>query len=258
MALTEIHFKSETLNLTLGMNLILPEHPQAWDSPPAVLYLLHGLSGNHTSWIRKTSIERYAKDYPLVIVMPEVHNSFYCDMAHGSNYWKFIAEEVPSLVKKWFHISNDWKKTFVAGLSMGGYGAMKLALSYPQNYAAAASLSGALDIANHANDDFAQSQLRTFEAIFGEMNTLPNSENDLIQKFQSFGKIPETKFYTCVGTEDYLYQDTLTFNQHAKAKGFDLTSEEAPGAHEWSFWDTYIQRVLEWLPIQPLESEPTQ
>ena len=124
MALLETRFDSEVLALSLGMNIILPEHPTAWDEPPAVLYLLHGLTDDHTIWSRRTSIERYASDYPLVIVMPDVYKSFYCDMAHGSDYWKFVSEELPMFINRWFNVSSDPAKTFVAGLSMGGYGAM--------------------------------------------------------------------------------------------------------------------------------------
>ncbi|MCF7849336.1 MAG: hypothetical protein K9M45_10825, partial [Kiritimatiellales bacterium] len=141
MALLECRFFSKTLGLSTAMNVILPQKSEAYTEPPALLYLLHGWSDDHSTWARRTSIERYASDYPLAIVMPSVHKSFYCDMAHGSNYWKFISEEVPALVKTWFNVSNDWKTTYVAGLSMGGYGAFKLALGCPGNFAAAASLS---------------------------------------------------------------------------------------------------------------------
>ena len=154
MALFETRFDSQTLELSLGMNIILPEHPDAWKTPPAVLYLLHGLSDDHTIWSRRTAIERHAQNYPLVIVMPDVHKSFYCNMAHGSDYWSFIADELPELVQRWFNVAADPARTFVAGLSMGGYGAMKLALGRPQNFSAAASLSGALNIAAHIHDEF--------------------------------------------------------------------------------------------------------
>ena len=115
MALLETRFDSQVLDLSLGMNVILPERSDAWKEPPAVLYLLHGLSDDHTIWSRRTSIERYAADYPLVVVMPDVYKSFYRNMVHGSNYWRFVSEELPMLVNRWFNVSNDVKKTFVAG-----------------------------------------------------------------------------------------------------------------------------------------------
>ncbi len=255
MALLETRFDSQTLDLSLGMNIILPEHPDAWNEPPAVLYLLHGLSDDHTIWSRRTSIERYAADYPLAVVMPDVHKSFYCDMTHGSNYWKFVSEELPMLVERWFNVSRDPAKTFVAGLSMGGYGAIKLALECPGRFAAAASLSGALDIAAHIDDEFDESRTRTFEAIFGDLQNVPGSANNLIAQLRTTRKTPATDFYVCCGTDDYLYQDSVAFRDAANAAGLRLTYEESDGDHDWGYWDTHIQRILGWLPIEKLEWE---
>ena len=255
MALLETQFDSDVLALSLGMNILLPEHPDAWNEPPAVLYLLHGLTDDHTIWTRRTSIERYASNYPLVVVMPNVHNSFYCDMAHGLDYWTFISEELPSFIKRWFNVSHDPKKTFVAGLSMGGFGAMKLALGCPGQYAAAASIAGALDLAAHTDDEWDETRDRIFKAIFGNVQTIPGSENDLIHRLDKLDTVPGTKFYACVGTNDYLYQDSLHFRDKAMETGLDLTFEEAPGEHDWDFADTYIQHVLEWLPVKKLEWE---
>lgn len=257
MALIETRFDSEVLDLSLGMNLILPEHPDAWSTPPAVLYLLHGLTDDHTIWCRRTSIERYAKDYNLVVVMPDAYKSFYRNMAHGSDYWTFCAQELPALIQRWFNVSKNPAHTFVAGLSMGGYGAMKLALDRPGQYAAAASLSGALNLAAHIEDEFYEHRLRTFEAVFGDIRTLPGSEHDLVAQLSKLEKPPKTDFYLCVGTEDYLYEDSVAFRDAALHAGLNLTYQESKGEHEWSFWDTTIQHVLEWLPIDRLpEIEP--
>lgn len=252
MALLHAFFDSHVLELSLGASIILPEHPDAWREPPAVLYLLHGLSDDHTIWSRRTSIERYARDYNLAVVMPDAYKSFYCNMAHGSDYWAFLADELPLLVRRWFNISGEPEKTFVAGLSMGGYGAIKLALGRPGRYAAAASLSGALDLAAHIGDDWNESRRRAFDAVFGDLRTLPGSANDLIAQLRSLERAPETEFYVCCGTEDYLHQDSVAFRDAATAAGLRLTYEESAGTHEWGFWDLHIQRVLEWLPIEKL------
>jgi len=254
MALLDIRFRSETLDLSLGMNVIFPKHPEAWKEPPAMLYLLHGLSDDHTIWSRRTSIERYAQDYNLTIVMPDAYKSFYCDMMHGSGYWNFFTEELPSLVHRWFNVSREREKTFVAGLSMGGYGAMMLALAHPDRYAAAASLSGALDIAAHMHDEWGDSKLGTFEAIFGNLEKVRSSTNDLVAQLRKLAHVPETDFYVCVGTEDFLYQDSVAFCEAASEVGLHLVYEESAGEHEWGFWDTHIQRVLEWLPLEKLEN----
>lgn len=253
MALLETRFDSQVLDLSLGANIILPEHPEAWKEPPAVLYLLHGLSDDHTIWNRRTSIERYANRYNLVIVMPDAYKSFYCNMAHGSDYLGFLADELPMLIQRWLKVAADPQHTFIAGLSMGGYGAIKLALERPGQYGAAASLSGALDLAAHIGDDFNETRARTFEAIFGDLAELSGSQNDLIAQVRKLKTAPDTDFYACCGTEDYLYEDSITFRDTAREKGLRLTYEESAGEHKWGFWDVYIQRVLEWLPTEKLE-----
>ena len=253
MALLETRFYARAIDLPLGANIILPEHTEAWRAPPAVLYLLHGLSGDHTSWCRGSSIERYARAYNLAVVMPEANKSFYCDMAHGSNYWTLFAEELPLLVNRWFKVSADPAQTFVAGASMGGYGAVKLALAQPDRFAAAASLSGALDIAAHIHVEWDESRRRTFGAVFDSLDKVPRSAHDLIHQVRALDRVPDTEFYVCCGTEDYLYPDSTSFRDAALEKGLRLTYEESTGAHDWTYWDHWIQRVLEWLPIEKLE-----
>ena len=252
MALLQTHFYAHSIDLSVGMNLIMPEHSEAWQEPPAVLYLLHGLSGDHTSWCRNSSIERYARDYNLAIIMPDANKSFYCDMLHGSNYWKLFSKELPMLVNRWFNLSTDWKKTFVAGVSMGGYGAVKLALGCPGCFSHAASLSGALDIASHINDNWNEARHHAFEATFGSLKKVPNSGNDLIHQVQTLETVPETKFYVACGTEDYLYKDSVSFRDIAAEKGLYLNYEESSGTHDWTYWDPQIQHLLNWLPIDKL------
>ncbi len=131
------------------------------DAPPPVLYLLHGLSDDDTIWLRRTSIERYVAEFGLAVVMPQVHRSFYLDGEYTGAYWTFVAEELPALVAGFFRVSQAREDTFVAGLSMGGYGAMLHALRQPGRFAAAASLSGALDVGAWAEGGDPHGLLRT-------------------------------------------------------------------------------------------------
>ncbi len=132
------------------------------------LYLLHGLSDDDSIWLRRTSIERYVADLGIAVVMPQVHRSFYTDMAEGGRYWTFISEELPTLARSFFPLSHQREDNFVAGLSMGGYGAFKLALRKPEQYAAAASLSGALDMVAHLNNTGGSAlQQAEMKRIFG-------------------------------------------------------------------------------------------
>src|SRR4051794_16892096 len=137
------------------------------EGPPPVLYLLHGLSDDDTIWLRRTSIERYAAPLGLAVVMPQVHRSFYTDQAYGGRYWTFLSGELPELGGSLFRLSDRPGDTFVAGLSMGGYGALKWALRQPQRFAAAASLSGAVEVTRLLTGRVRPEDPRLFERVFG-------------------------------------------------------------------------------------------
>lgn len=259
MALAHCQFFSETLGLSMAMNVILPQpagtrqigisSPGGRPAYPA-LYLLHGLSDDHSIWCRRTSIERHAAAYDLVIVMPEVHRSYYADIPCGGNYWTFISEELPAIAERFFPISPRREDRFAAGLSMGGYGAFKLALRRPDRFSAAASLSGALDIANLAAERSSQGN-NELSQIFGRPETIPGSDNDLFAlalRTRTAGQ-PLPRLLQWCGTEDFLFQDNRKFRDHIAPLGFDYQYHEGPGGHEWSCWDREIQRVLQWLPI---------
>jgi putative tributyrin esterase len=145
MALIRCDFWSEALEMSTSMTVILPDGDAT--DPPPVLYLLHGLTDDHTAWTRFSSVERYAEDLGLAVVMPSVDRSFYANEAYGMRFWDLLSAELPERVGRFFRVSARREDTFVAGLSMGGYGAVKWALREPERFAAAATLSGALDLA---------------------------------------------------------------------------------------------------------------
>jgi S-formylglutathione hydrolase FrmB len=262
MALFHCDFFSEVLGLSTSMDVVLPQPTTGQIGMASAggkrkhptLYLLHGLSDDHTIWQRRTSIERYVAPLGLAVVMPAVERSFYADTAFGHRYWTFASEELPALARSFFPLSEARDDNFVAGLSMGGYGALKLALRRPDRFAAAASLSGALDMAGQARA--AEKEWRTeLQNVFGDLNALAGSDNDLMHLAEKVARSPALKpaLYQWCGTEDFLYQDNLRFRDHARRLGLPLTYEEGPGTHEWSFWDRQIQRVLEWLPLKGQE-----
>jgi putative tributyrin esterase len=256
MILNEVNFFSETLGLHSSMYVLLPQRTlEEMKNKRApryrTLYLLHGHSDDHTAWQRWTSIERYAEGLNLAVVMPAVHLSFYNDMAYGGKYWQFISEEVPTLVRDLFSLSAKREDNFVAGLSMGGYGAFKMALTHPDRFAAAASLSGALDIRavvsprSERNNKAWLTEMRT---VFGDLDKVPGSKQDLmaLMKKVARGSV-RPRLYQYCGTEDFLYTDNVNFRAVVSKLPIDLTYEEGPGEHNWAYWDKMIQRVLAWM-----------
>lgn len=258
MALVRCNFHSEVLQLAVSMEVVLPQAPCLRGRRLPVLYLLHGMSDDHSIWQRRTSIERYAEARGLAVVMPAVDRSFYTDMARGPRYWTYISEELPRVARAFFPLSDRRRDTFVAGLSMGGFGAFKLALNLPERFAAAASLSGALDLVDlAAKRDPDSEREREMSAIFGSREALPGSVNDLVHlagKVAKGRQIP--RFYQCCGTEDFLYANNQRFRRRAARAGLRITYEEGPGEHEWGYWDRQIQRVLAWLPLHRKPAAP--
>jgi putative tributyrin esterase len=259
MILNQINLCSDELATRCTVNVLLPQRkptdPQDnYRTPFRVLYLLHGYSDDQTAWQRWTSIERYAEGLNLAVVMPAAQNSFYSDMARGGEFFTFLTEELPTVLHELFPLSSTRADTFVAGLSMGGYGAFKLALSHPDRYAAAASLSGAVDIAEvvkRTNDPDNPAWLEQMQNIFGDLEKLPGSQHDLFNlalKVSQSGTKP--RLFQYCGTEDFLYQDNLRLRDFIRPLGYDYTYEETPGDHAWVYWDSAIQRVLDWLALR--------
>jgi putative tributyrin esterase len=251
VALIDCKFFSEVLGLSTEATVILPQATtgqigmtgEAATGPHPTLYLLHGMSDDHTIWTRRTSIERYVAPLGLAVVMPAVHRSRYSDQAVGYRYWTFLSEELPELMRSFFPLSSAREDNFAAGLSMGGYGAFKWALRRPDAIAAGASLSGGLNTVqgNPSRPDW--------QATFGSVGRAVANGDDLFDLATKVG--PECPpLYQWCGTEDSLYGDNLRFRDHASGLGLPLTYEEGPGAHEWACWDLMIQRVLEWLPLR--------
>lgn len=209
-----------------------------------VLYLLHGLSDDCTIWERRTSIERYATEKGIAVVMPEVRRSFYTDEEVGEKYWTFVAEELPQLVADTFRVSTAREDTFVAGLSMGGYGAFKLALNHPERFAAAAGLSGALDVMSL---DLGWTGTLGQRVWGGRARA--GSADDLQGLLATVDPAALPALFLDCGTEDELLGQNRRFLETAEEHGVRIDARLRPGGHTWDFWDRSIQDVLDWLPL---------
>lgn len=260
MALIDCKFFSETLGMCSSLRVILPEKTErrigdigvsragqaAFRGHPT-LWLLHGMSDDETIWTRATSLERYAAPLGLAVVMPNVHRSFYANMLHGYRYWDFVSEELLEKARSFFPLSSAREDNFVAGLSMGGHGAFKLALRKPEAFSAAASLSGVADVTA-----FRESRALDYQLIFGESGPERGSEHDLFQLATTLSAQPPAlrpRLYQCCGTEDFLLAQNRTLRDHLLPLGFDYNYEEGPGNHDWQYWDKMIARTLSWLNL---------
>ena len=250
MALFHLVYFSDVLGVQTPVDVIIPEGKQGIgvdtageENLPAVLYLLHGYSDDQTIWQRRTSVERYAASHNLAIIMPGVNHSFYCNEEYGERYWDFVSEELPRMMHRFFRLSDKPEDTFVAGLSMGGYGAMKLALNQPERFGAAASFSGAVDIASTR-----QRHNHNWKRITGG-KSIKGTENDLFHMLKVNGEaVHKPRLYVSCGTADFLYGQHKKFIPALKKAGWDVTSYEEPDAtHEWGFWDQEIRKFIEFI-----------
>jgi S-formylglutathione hydrolase FrmB len=256
MALIQCDFFSESLELGTSMTVLLPQAASSQigladgsgTAAPQVLYLLHGLTDDHTAWTRYTSIERYAAARGLAVIMPQVHRSFYADETHGLKFWTFLSEELPAVVAEFFRVSTRREDTFVAGLSMGGYGALKWALRQPERFAAAATLSGALDLAYIYEWDMRPHMRELIGRVFAE-RPVAGTDDDLLHLLEVADPAVLPKLMLRCGTEDHLVAQNKRFVAACANRGIPLDADFGPGAHEWSYWDREIQTVLEWLPL---------
>lgn len=245
MALLHCEIHSEILQKQTQFSAILP---QTGDELP-VLYLLHGLGDDSSSWTRFTQLESWANEYGIAVMMPNAERSFYADMAFGGNYYTYIQKEFPQICESMFRISNKREKRFLAGLSMGGYGALKLALREPNRYRVVGSFSGALDI------ELSRTQVSSQEwlAIFGK-RFITETENDidsLLNQCEDFSALPI--FHLSCGSKDaFAFSHKLFYKNMLKLKLMPEFFLDEGYAHTWPYWNICIERFLRYLREESL------
>ena len=259
MAFLEFNYYSKALTKHITVNVILPEANKKLEGiglgdreSYKTLYLFHGLSQNHTDWMRKSSIERYADKYGIAVVMPNVDRSWYTDTAYGANYFTFVSEELPTVCRGYFKgMSGEREDNFVAGLSMGGYGALKVALTFPEKYAGCASLSGALDI-TRKNRPLNMSEWKSiFDFNMESALELEGSKHDIyaLAKKNHEAGVKFPKMYIWCGTEDspMILKNNTDFHALLEELGVEHFYEESEGNHSWIWWDMHIKEALGFL-----------
>jgi S-formylglutathione hydrolase FrmB len=249
MALVRIDHVPETVKVNLPLNVILPDPGKIGEVAVAkrkVLYLLHGLSDDASAWQRYTSIETIAAGYGLVVVMPSAGRSFYIDQPNGQEYFSYLTEELPHYLADVFGLAPRRENTFIAGNSMGGYGAFKAALLHPELYAAAASLSGVLGIAVLQLLPDTDLRRDEFALLFGDLERLVGSEHDPAVWLERAAKNPSRlpRLFISVSRQEDIYPLSGMFHAACQSLGVQSEYHEEDGGHDWLFWDGQIRRFL--------------
>lgn len=236
MAFCELKYYSPALGKAIAADVILPEGEAR--GPFATLYLLHGLSDDHTIWQRRTSIERYVEGLPLIVVMPDSGRGFYTDAVEGMAWETSIVGDLIGYVDRLFHTKPTRTGRCVGGLSMGGYGAVKLALKHPDKFCSAVSHSGALDFGHgalrHDSDEFRR--------IVG-----PNpvgGPNDLYALAANLAPAQRPALRIDCGTEDFLIESNRNYHAYLDSLYYPHEYAEFPGEHNWAYWDIHVQEAI--------------
>ena len=242
MAFATINYFSRSLSKASSFNVIFPDEPEI-PRPWSAFYLLHGLSDDHTIWARRTSIERYVAGLPLVVVMPDGGRGWYTNAAEpsGFRYEDDLIKDVVGLVDRTFPVKAERGGRCIGGLSMGGYGAVKLGLKHHETFASVNSHSGALGFARRTPEQ-GKELSPEFAAVFGASpKNGPEDPFSLVEKVDH-GRLPKMRI-DC-GTDDFLIEDNRSFHKHLDSLHVPHEYQEFPGSHNWAYWDTHVQEAV--------------
>jgi len=241
MTVINMHLFSKALNMYTTVNVLLPKMEK--DMP--VLYLLHGLADDADSWLNKTNIARYACEAGVAVVMPDGGLSCYEDMAHGEKYREYIACELPRMMQCAFPISPAREKNFIAGCSMGGFGALKIGLACPEHYAAIGCFSAA-----HAEYRGRSPRVgHVLELVYGGDIEACDARVMAGLEAAMAGRVPLRLYHAC-GEEDMLRTNAEKMRALIEGRphaGLDYRFELLPGRHDWALWDACAGRFLRWI-----------
>lgn len=248
MAAATIDFTSKELKMNTLITVCFPDSVRMGGIPLSerkVLWLLHGLSDDGTSWMRYSRIDRYAMENNLVVVMPSADRSMYCDNVNGQNYFSFIAKELPEYLSLVFGLSRRREDNFIAGLSMGGMGAAKIALTYPENYAALGSFSGALHLSPllALRSDSIKTEFPFMLSALSDPAASPLNPTALLDPERD----RNLKIYVACGLQDDLLPCSRLFQERAESLGIGGTYIFEEGTHSWDFWDKHIRLFIDFI-----------
>jgi putative tributyrin esterase len=240
MAFATINYMSRSLVKASSFNIVFPDDPKI-PRPWAVFYLLHGLSDDHTIWQRRTSIERYVEGLPMAVVMPDGGRGWYTNAIEGYAHEDDLIKDVVGLVDRTFPVKAERTGRAIGGLSMGGYGAVKLGLKHHAMFASVNSHSGALGF---LRGDPAKSKgfSPEFSRIFGEKPAGGPEDPFAIVEKLDHGRIPALRI-DC-GTGDFLLDQNREFHAHLETMRIPHEYQEFPGGHDWAYWDDHVRQAI--------------
>lgn len=236
MAVLTIELKSESLAKSTTVRVVLNQDAKP---PYPTFYLLHGLSDNESIWTRRTSIERYAEQYPFLIVMPDGGRAWYCDSRLG-HYETFITQELVTFIDKLFPTRKQAQYRAIGGLSMGGYGALKLGLKYPRVYGSISGHSSAVGFL-HTWGLNGETDIPEVPLIASDLDLKANDIYELAMKCPAD---THPHLYFDCGRDDFLYQENEAFARFLRKQKIPHTYRRFDGVHDWAYWDTHIQDAL--------------
>jgi len=224
--------------------------PNGYDTSPKrypVLYLLHGLGGNYTDWTMRTNLAEYSRSVALIIVMPDGENSWYTNTQDGSSKFEdYITTDLPADVVKKYRTINSRYGRAIAGLSMGGYGALKLALKRPAQFAVVGAFSGAFSITQDLETKLGATDAAQVKTIFGAADSQARKDNDVFMVAAATKPAGAPYVYVDCGTSDGLLQTNRDVAEAIQKSGLAYEYHEVSGAHTWDYWD---RRIRVFLPI---------
>ena len=239
-----ITLKHGTRALEMGkhVNVYIPEK-KAPEGGFKTLYLLHGYFGDYTDWVYASNLLRYAEHYDLVIVMPDGGNSYYVNHPNGLKYHDYITNDLRVRIEETFHVSTKKEDRYIAGLSMGGYGALYLGLHHPELYHKIAALSPVIELEKMEDHFIKGERVYQFQTLFG---TEPFKESHL-DLYHVVKKMNDQKVFISCGDNDFLVEENKRFQTYLINQNIQHTYQFKPGAHDWTHWDQEIQTVLSFL-----------
>jgi putative tributyrin esterase len=249
---TDDSVASAALNRTMKYRVLLPEDYARSGNQYRALYLLHGLTGDYLDWSTRTELARIARGLSIVIVMPDGENSWYVNAADkGPRFEDYIAVDLVTDVERKYRVIRSRYGRAIAGLSMGGYGALRIALKRPNVFAAAGGFSSALGVADPKFAEAMTGSLAAYRAeiarIFGAAGSETRTANDIFAIAGSAKPDTAPALYVDCGTSDGLLASNRELVAILQKRGFTYEYHEVPGAHTWDYWNRRLEVFLPWL-----------